>query len=298
MRDQVVIATKFGFDYRWHGQQRARQPPRHIKRASPRLAEAAEDRPDRPALPASHRPGRPHRGRRRHRQGADRGRARSGTSASPRQAYRPSAGPTPSSRSTALQSEYSLWRREPEEAMLPTSRARHRLRPVEPARPGLPDGKDRRKDAVRRAPTSAHVPALHAGGPPANRPSSTCSADRRARRDPGPDRPRLAPRAEALDRPDPRHHEAAPPRREHRRRRGRLTADDLREIEETKRYDAHGARFSQSATRRNKSTRSARPDRSVVSPDEPIFFRPTCCWSAACRRRRSASRINPRGLRG
>ena len=42
---------------------------------------------------------------------------------------------------TALQSEYSLWWREPEDEILPTLRgARDRLRPLQPARQGLPDG--------------------------------------------------------------------------------------------------------------------------------------------------------------
>ena len=57
---------------------------------------------------------------------------------------------------TALQSEYSLWWREPEEEILPDARgARHRLRPVQPARQGLPHRQDRRDHDVRRAATSA-----------------------------------------------------------------------------------------------------------------------------------------------
>ena len=55
---------------------------------------------------------------------------------------------------TALQSEYSLWWREPEEEILPTLRgARDRLRPVQPARQRIPDREDRR-DTSSRAPTS------------------------------------------------------------------------------------------------------------------------------------------------
>ena len=47
---------------------------------------------------------------------------------------------------TALQSEYSLWWREPETEILPTlRRTRHRLRPVQPARQGLSDRRDRRR---------------------------------------------------------------------------------------------------------------------------------------------------------
>ena len=77
------------------------------------------------------------------------------------------------------------------------------------------------------------VAALHAGGargePGAGR---SAEADRRAEAgDAGADRARVAAGAEALDRADPRHDEAASPRREPRRRGRELTADDLREIE-------------------------------------------------------------------
>jgi aryl-alcohol dehydrogenase-like predicted oxidoreductase len=52
---------------------------------------------------------------------------------------------------TALQSEYSLWWREPEREVLPTLEgAWHRLRPVQPARQGLSDGEDRRDDDIRQ----------------------------------------------------------------------------------------------------------------------------------------------------
>ena len=56
--------------------------------------------------------------------------------------------------------------------------------------------------------------------------------DRRAEAgDAGADRARLAAGAEALDRADPRHHQAASAGREHRRGDIELTRDDLREIE-------------------------------------------------------------------
>ena len=83
--------------------------PEHIRQ----VAEASLKRLEVDAidllLPAPRRPERADRGRRRRGQGADRARARSGTSACPRPACRRSAARTPSSRSTALQSEYSLW---------------------------------------------------------------------------------------------------------------------------------------------------------------------------------------------
>ena len=71
--------------------------PEHDPAERRRVAEAAPDGHDRPALPAPRRPGRPDRGRRRYGQGADRRRARSATSASPRRACRRSAAPTLSS---------------------------------------------------------------------------------------------------------------------------------------------------------------------------------------------------------
>ena len=77
---------------------------------------------------------------------------------------------------TALQSEYSLWWREPEDADPADARgARHRLRPVQPSRQGLPDREDRRDDRVRRATTSA-TPSRASTRTPGRRiaPSSSC----------------------------------------------------------------------------------------------------------------------------
>ena len=114
-------------------------------------------------------PERADRRRGRHGEGADRSRARSSTSACPKRACRRSAARTRCSRSTALQSEYSLWWREPEKEVLPTLRgARHRLRAVQPARQGLPHRRDRREHDVRQHATSAT--------------SSRASRRRRARR--------------------------------------------------------------------------------------------------------------------
>ena len=57
---------------------------------------------------------------------------------------------------TALQSEYSLWWREPEAEVLPDARrTRHRLRSVQPARQRLSHRQDRREHAVRQPATSA-----------------------------------------------------------------------------------------------------------------------------------------------
>ena len=62
---------------------------------------------------------------------------------------------------TALQSEYSLWWREPEEEILPAARgARHRIRPVQPTRQGLPHREDRREHHLRQHRLPQHDPAL------------------------------------------------------------------------------------------------------------------------------------------
>ena len=66
---------------------------------------------------------------------------------------------------TALQSEYSLWWREPEDAILPTlEELGDRLRPVQSAREGLPDREDRRDDNVRERRLPQHGAALHRPG--------------------------------------------------------------------------------------------------------------------------------------
>ncbi len=76
VRDQVVIATKFGFELSTGQSTGVDSRPDTIKRERRRIAEAASHRPDRPALPAPRRPERPDRRRRRHGQGADRSRGR------------------------------------------------------------------------------------------------------------------------------------------------------------------------------------------------------------------------------
>ena len=74
IRDQIVIATKFGFGYDGATRTGLDSRPENIIRAVEGLAAATADRPHRPALPAPCRPQRPDRGRRRHSQGAHRGR--------------------------------------------------------------------------------------------------------------------------------------------------------------------------------------------------------------------------------
>ena len=122
VRDQVVIATKFGFDIdpKTGAQSGLNSRPEHIKAGRRGLAQAAEDRRHRSVLSAPRRSER-----------ADRGRGGRGEGSDSRrqgQALRPLRGRGAQTIRrahavqpvTALQSEYSLWWREPEEEILPT----------------------------------------------------------------------------------------------------------------------------------------------------------------------------------
>ena len=83
---------------------------------------------------------------------------------------------------TALQSEYSLWWREPEAEILPDARgARYRLRAVQPTGQGVPHRQDRRDDDVRQHRLPQHGPPLHAGEPEGE-PGGRRSASARSRR--------------------------------------------------------------------------------------------------------------------
>ena len=154
---------------------------------------------------------------------------------------------------TALQSEYSLWWREPEDGD-PADAARSSgsasCRSARSARASSPARSTRtRPFDEQRLPQ--HRPALHAGGaqgePGARR---AASPDRRAEeRDAGADRARLAARAEAVDRADPGHDEAAPPRGEHRR--GRRRADGRRSARDrgARELEVQGARYPEAQQR-------------------------------------------------
>ena len=62
----------------------------------------------------------------------------------------------------ALQSEWSLWTRDLEaEVAGRRPRARHRHRPVQPARPRLPHRRDHQPGRLRRGRLAAHPPAVH-----------------------------------------------------------------------------------------------------------------------------------------
>ena len=122
---------------------------------------------------------------------------------------------------TALQSEYSLWWREPEDEILPTlEELGIGFVPFSPLGKGFLTGKIDENTTFDSTDFRNTVPRFDAGGPegePGVR--RAARAHRRAEgRDARADRARLAARPEAVDRADPGDDEAAPPRGEPRRR--------------------------------------------------------------------------------
>ena len=122
VRDQVVIATKFGLAARSRrriGVERPRQPAGAHQGSRRGVAQASADRRDRSLLPAPRRPGRADRGRRGSGQGPhSEGKVKHfGLSEPGVQTIRRAHAVQPV---TAVQSEYSLWWRRPEEDVLPT----------------------------------------------------------------------------------------------------------------------------------------------------------------------------------
>ena len=119
---------------------------------------------------------------------------------------------------TALQSEYSLWWREPEDAILPTlEELGIGFVPFSPLGKGFLTGHDRAGHTVRERRLPQYRAALHRSRRTRDEPRlrRAARADRRAQdRNACPDRTRLGAGAEAVDRPDPRHDEAAPSRGE------------------------------------------------------------------------------------
>ena len=176
-RDQVVIATKFGFRIVDGKQAGPGQPARAHPGGSRGLAEAAQDRSHRSVLPAPRRSERADRGCGRHRKDLIReGKVKHfGLSEAGVQTIRRAHAVQPV---TALQSEYSLWWREPEAGGPAGARgARHRLRSLQSARQRLPDRENRREHHIRQARTSAT--SCRASRPRPARPtrrSSICSA--------------------------------------------------------------------------------------------------------------------------
>ena len=180
IRDQVVIATKFGIDIDGTGTSGMDSRPEHIRA----VAEASLKRlrTDRIDLFYQHRvdPNVPiedvagtvkeliQQGKVKH----------FGLSEAGVQNIRRAHAVQPVA---ALQSEYSLWWREPEEAILPDARGtRHRLRPVQPAGQGLPDRRDRRRHDVHQQRFPQHRPALCAGSPQGEPGAGRCDRQDRA----------------------------------------------------------------------------------------------------------------------
>ena len=128
---------------------------------------------------------------------------------------------------TALQSEYSLWWREPEEAILATlEELGIGFVPFSPLGKGFLTGKIDETTTFESSDFRNTVPRFDSGGAPGEPRLRRAARARRGteRFDAGADCARLDPRPEAVDRPDPRHHQAAPARGEHRRNRPRAHA--------------------------------------------------------------------------
>ena len=114
-RHQVRLqATAIGRKRRWTA-----GPSTSARSPRPRCKRLQTDRIDL-LLPAPRRSQRADRGRRRHGQGPDRARARSSTSACPRPARRPSAAPTPCSRSPRCRASIRCGGASPRQEILPT----------------------------------------------------------------------------------------------------------------------------------------------------------------------------------
>ena len=126
---------------------------------------------------------------------------------------------------TALQSEYSLWWREPEHEIIPTlAELGIGLVPFSPLGKGFLTGTITADTTFGEGDARANPNAFPRFAEE-NRRANQALVDlirqlrRRARRHPRPGRTRLDPRQGPDARPDPRHHQAPPPRGEPRRRR-------------------------------------------------------------------------------
>ena len=255
VRDQVVIATKFGFKI---GETRAGgldSRPEHIRE----VAEASLKRlkTDRIDLFYQHRvdPERADGGRRGHGQGSDpRGQGEALRPLGGRRAEHPPRA-CRAARHRAAERIFALvaraGRRSPAGAA--RSSASASCRSARSARASSP-ARSTTNTHVRQQRLPQHRAALHAGSaqgePGAGR--SARRDRRREERDARADRARLAARAEALDRADPRHHEArSASRRTLGAARVELTAGELRELHEgTARIQPRGERYSEQNQRR------------------------------------------------
>ena len=151
LRDQVVIATKFGFAYDENGKSAGLSSrPEHIREvADASLRRLQTDRIDlfyqhrvNPEVPIEDVAGAV-------KDLIDAGKVQHfGMSEAAASTVRRAHAVQPV---TALQNEYSLWWRRPEEEVLADLRgARHRARPLQPARQGLPDRHHHRRHDLRQ----------------------------------------------------------------------------------------------------------------------------------------------------
>ena len=123
---------------------------------------------------------------------------------------------------TALQSEYSLWWREPEEEVLPTlEELGIGFVPFSPLGKGFLTGAINENTTFDSTDFRNIVPRFTPEARKANQALVDLLGDIASAEagDAGPDRARLAAGPEAVDRSDPRHHETASPGREHSGRR-------------------------------------------------------------------------------
>ena len=127
---------------------------------------------------------------------------------------------------TAVQSEYSLWWREPEEEVLPTlEELGIGFVPFSPLGKGFLTGKIDENTTFDSSDFRNIVPRFTPEARKANQALVDLLGGIAAEAgDTGPDRARLAAGAEAVDRADPRHHETASPGGEHRSGRRRTHA--------------------------------------------------------------------------
>ena len=233
-REQVVIATKFGFKFDPDGKQRGLDSrPEHIKE----VAEASLKRLKVDAIDLFYQ----------HRVDPDvpiedvagavkdliqEGKVKHfGLSEAGVQTIRRAHAVQPV---TALQSEYSLWWREPEAEVLPTlEELGIGFVPFSPLGKGFLTGKIDENTTFDSSDFRNIVPRFTPEARKANQALvDLLGDDRRTEEgDTRSDRARVAAGAEAVDRSDPRHDEAASAGGEHRRGAVELTPDDLREID-------------------------------------------------------------------
>ena len=155
IRDQVVIATKFGIDIDGDRHERHGQPAGAYPGGRRGLAQAAEDRPHRSLLPAPRRSERADRRRGGHGQGADpRGQ---GEALRPVRGRREEHPPRPCGAAGrgAAERVFAVVARAGGSDHADARGTGDRLRAVQPARQGLPDRRHRRRARRSPATTSA-----------------------------------------------------------------------------------------------------------------------------------------------